>query len=233
VVEHGHTGKMPAHLGLLGRLAIQVHLADRPVVEPGHQQHPTTALLPHEAVGEPVALSQDRDQHGKVGIRAWPDLHLRSHEAQPNDPVEPVYPISHQRRHGAGRERSMLATRSRHPGGQSQRGLGQQLPLRMRPATPATSPTTEKGHAHLAPGAILSRGPPRASARPRPAPWPQSPQPGRHAPWPSPPPGPRSIEPAAPGSSPSSGTRIRRDGHERALVPWGWQQGRTTEGSHL
>jgi hypothetical protein len=44
-----------------------------------------------QAVGEPVALSQDRHQRGKVGLGPWPDLHLRSHEAQPSEPVEPVY----------------------------------------------------------------------------------------------------------------------------------------------
>ena len=57
VVEPGHPRKMPADLGLLGRLALQEHLAGRAAVQLGHQHHPATALLPRQAVGEPVALS--------------------------------------------------------------------------------------------------------------------------------------------------------------------------------
>jgi len=91
VVEPGHTGKVPADLGLLGRLALQEHLADRLALEPGHQQHPAAALLPREAVGEEVALSQDSHERGKVGIGRRPDVGVRCHEVQPSDPAEPVY----------------------------------------------------------------------------------------------------------------------------------------------
>jgi hypothetical protein len=60
-------------------------------VEPGHQQHSATALLPRQAVGEPVALSQDRYERGEVGVGHRPDLGLRCHAVQPSDPAEPVY----------------------------------------------------------------------------------------------------------------------------------------------
>jgi hypothetical protein len=132
VVESGHTGKLPADLGLVGWLALQEHLAGRAAVEPGHQQDSATALLARQAVGEPMALSQDRHQRGKVGVGRRADLGIRSHEVQPSDPVEPVYMIPHERRlrrrrprpgrraarassqldrcSGAARERSMLAS---------------------------------------------------------------------------------------------------------------------------
>ena len=82
-------GKLPADLGLVGRLALHEYLADRPAVEPGHQQHPATVLLPRQAVGEPVALAQDHHQRSKVGVGRRADLGRCSHEVQPSDPVEP------------------------------------------------------------------------------------------------------------------------------------------------
>jgi hypothetical protein len=38
-----------------------------------------------------VALSQDRHQRGKIGVRRRADLGLRSHEVQPSDPAGSVY----------------------------------------------------------------------------------------------------------------------------------------------
>ena len=86
-----HLGKLPADLGLCGRLAVQEHLADRAARQPGHQQHPATALLPGQAVAEPVALSEDRHQHRQVIGGPWADLHLCGHERQPRDPSAPVH----------------------------------------------------------------------------------------------------------------------------------------------
>jgi hypothetical protein len=91
VVELGHAGQMPADLGLLGRLAVQEYLADRAALQPGHQEHPATALLPRQAVGEPVALSKPRHERGKVGVGRPPDLQVRSHEVEASNPVKPVY----------------------------------------------------------------------------------------------------------------------------------------------
>ena len=92
MVKLGHAGEMPADLGLLGRLEVQEQLADRAALQPGHQHHPATALLPHQAVGEPVALSQGRHEAGQVVIRCRSDLQVRSHEREASDPVMPVYP---------------------------------------------------------------------------------------------------------------------------------------------
>jgi hypothetical protein len=64
-----------ADLGRVGRDAVQEHVADRPTVEPGHQQHPTSVLLPGKPVGEEVPLPEDRHQCGEVGRSGSPDLH--------------------------------------------------------------------------------------------------------------------------------------------------------------
>jgi hypothetical protein len=56
---------------------IQEHVNDWPAVEPGDQQHPTTAMLSGEAVGEEVPLPEDRHERGEVGIGGLPDLHHR------------------------------------------------------------------------------------------------------------------------------------------------------------
>jgi hypothetical protein len=75
VLQPWRPGKVAADLGLLGRLARQVPVADRVAIEPGNQQQPIPALLPGQVVGEEVALPEDRHQRGKVGMGRWPDLH--------------------------------------------------------------------------------------------------------------------------------------------------------------
>ena len=76
MVEHGHAWEVVADLGLVGRAAVQEHVADRPAVEPGDQQHPASVLLPGQPVGEEVPLPEDRHQRGEIGRRlAGPPPH--------------------------------------------------------------------------------------------------------------------------------------------------------------
>jgi hypothetical protein len=82
VIQLGHAGKLPANLGLGGRPAVQEHLADRPALQPGHQHYPATALLARQAVGEPVALTEDCHQRGRAGVGRRPDLQVRGHEVR-------------------------------------------------------------------------------------------------------------------------------------------------------
>jgi hypothetical protein len=75
MVEHGHAWEVVADLGLVGRAAVQEHVADRPAVEPGDQQHPASVLLPGQPVGEELPLPEDRHQRGEIGRSGSPDLH--------------------------------------------------------------------------------------------------------------------------------------------------------------
>ena len=68
MAEFGHTGKVPADLGVVGRLPRQEPVADRAAVQPGHQQHPATVLLAGQVVGEVMTLPEDRDERLKVGV---------------------------------------------------------------------------------------------------------------------------------------------------------------------
>jgi hypothetical protein len=75
MVEHGHAWEVVTDLRLVGRAAVQEHIADRPAVEPGDQQHPASVLLPGQPVGEEVSLPEDRHQRGEIGRSGSPDLH--------------------------------------------------------------------------------------------------------------------------------------------------------------
>jgi hypothetical protein len=75
MVEHGHAREVAPDLGRVGRTAVQEHVADRPAVEPGDQQHPASVLLPGKPVGEEVPLPEDRHQRGEIGRSGSPDHH--------------------------------------------------------------------------------------------------------------------------------------------------------------
>jgi hypothetical protein len=57
------------------------------LTQPGDQQHATPLVLVSRAVNEKGPLPKGFHQRGKLSISARPDLHLRSHEAQPRQPV--------------------------------------------------------------------------------------------------------------------------------------------------
>jgi hypothetical protein len=76
MVQHGHAREVAADLGLVGRAVVQEHVADRPAVGPGDQQHPTSIPLPGQPVGEEMPLPEDRHQRHEVGRGGPPDLHL-------------------------------------------------------------------------------------------------------------------------------------------------------------
>lgn len=94
VLQLRDAGKVPADLRHVGWLTQQVHIPHGTVTQPGDEQYATPLVLASQAVSEEVTLFQDRHQRGKVGSSARPDLHLRTHRAQPNQPVAPVYLIS-------------------------------------------------------------------------------------------------------------------------------------------
>ena len=95
VDEHGHAGEVPADLRLLGRAAVNEHVANRPAVEPGDQQHPASAVLSGQAVGEEVPLPEDRHERGQVGLGGLPDLHVTVVRLLEGDP----HPATLARRH--------------------------------------------------------------------------------------------------------------------------------------
>jgi hypothetical protein len=74
-----------ADLGLVGWAAAQEHVAHRPPVEPGDQQHPAPVPLSGQAVGaEAPLLPEGRDERGQVGRGCSPDLHrLLGHDLHP------------------------------------------------------------------------------------------------------------------------------------------------------
>jgi hypothetical protein len=94
VLQLGDAGKVPADLGHVGWLTQQIHIPHGTVTQPSDEQHATLLVLASQAVSEEGALPKGFHQRGKLGISARPDLHLRTHRAQPNQLVALVHLLS-------------------------------------------------------------------------------------------------------------------------------------------
>ena len=94
VMELGDAGKVPADFGHVGWLTQQIHITHGTVTQPGDEQHATLLVLASQAVSEEGALPKGLHQRGKLGISGRPDLHLRTHRAQPNQLVALVHLLS-------------------------------------------------------------------------------------------------------------------------------------------
>jgi hypothetical protein len=84
VMELGDAGKVPADRRHVGWLTQQIHITHGTVTQPGDEQHATLLALASQAVSEEGALAKGFHQCGKLAISGRPDLHLRTHRAQPN-----------------------------------------------------------------------------------------------------------------------------------------------------
>ena len=91
VLQLRDPGKVPADLGHVGWLTHQIHITHGTVTQPGNEQHATPLVLASQAVSEERPLPKCFHKSGKLGISARPDLHPRTHRAQPNQPVAPVH----------------------------------------------------------------------------------------------------------------------------------------------
>jgi hypothetical protein len=91
VMQLRDAGKVSADLRHVGWLPHQIHITHGTVTQPGDEQHATPLVLAGQAVSEEGALAECFHQGGKLGIRARPELHLRTHRAQPNQLVAPVH----------------------------------------------------------------------------------------------------------------------------------------------
>jgi len=94
VMELWDAGQVPADLRHVGWLTQQIHITHGTVTQPGDQEHATLLVLASQAVNEEGALPKCFHKRAKLGIRARPDLHLRTHRTQPNQLVAPAHLVS-------------------------------------------------------------------------------------------------------------------------------------------